>query len=196
MSLRILICDDHKIMLDGLKSILKTEKEIDSIFTCQSANEALQLMQTEQIDIALLDINMPDINGIELTKKIRLLFPSTKIIILTMNNNLGSIQQTLEAGAQGFILKNTDKRELMEGIRKVNLKGKYFSREVADILITGIYDDNKKNHKETEPKTFELTPREIEIIKLKNELSKTLLFKLIACKRIPSFNTNFLLVNL
>lgn len=167
MSLKILLCDDHKIMLDGLKSIFKTEKEIESIATCQSAKEAIDILEKEQIDIALLDINMPEINGIELTKKIRLEYPSTKVIILSMNNTLGSIQQALDAGAQGFILKNTDKKELMEGIRKVNQKGKYYSREVADILITGIIDDNnKKSSKENESRTFELTPREVEIIKL------------------------------
>jgi DNA-binding NarL/FixJ family response regulator len=165
MSLKLLLVDDHKIMLDGLKSILKNEKEISDIFICQDSNDALDIIIKEQIDIALVDINMPGINGIELTEKIKTHHPSTKVIILTMNNALGSIKQALDAGAQGYILKNTDKKELMDSIRKIATKGTYFSKEVADILITGMANSDKKISNSSE-KHYDLTPREIEIIKL------------------------------
>lgn len=164
MGLKLLLCDDHKIMLDGLKSILKTDKEFDSIHTCLNAKEALPLIEEHGIDIALVDINMPEMNGIELTKYIRQQHPSTKVIILSMNNALGSIQQALDAGASGYILKNTDKKELLEGIKKVMAKGKYYSREVADILISNMVTE--KDEQKSETKTFDLTPREVDIIKL------------------------------
>lgn len=164
MGLKLLLCDDHKIMLDGLKSIFKTDKEFDVIHTCLGAKEALQIIENEQIDIALIDINMPEMNGIELTRKIKQEFPFTKVIILSMNNSLGSIQQALDAGAAGYILKNTDRKELLDGIKKVMAKGKYYSREVAEILISNYVTD--KEEKKEDVKTFELTPREIEIVKL------------------------------
>ncbi len=164
MALKLLLCDDHKIMLDGLKSILKTDKQFDEIYAALSAKEALKILDENQIDVALIDINMPDINGIELTQQIRQAYPYTKVIILTMNNALGSIQQALDAGASGYILKNTDRKELLEGIKKVMAKGRYYSREVSEILISNMVTE--KETKKDDAKTFELTPREIEIIKL------------------------------
>lgn len=165
MALNLLLCDDHKIMLDGLKSILKSDKEFETIFTALGAKQALEILNEHQIDIALVDINMPEMNGIELTQKIKLEHPYTKVIILSMNHSIASIQQALDAGASGYILKNTDKKELLDGIRKVMQKGKYYSREVADIIISGIMDE-KNDKKEDAPQAFELTPREIEIVKL------------------------------
>ena len=163
MSLKLLLCDDHKIMLDGLKSILKTDKEFQVILGALSAAEALKILEKEAIDVTLIDINMPDIDGIELTRIIRKTYPKIKIIILSMNSSLSIIQQAIDAGASGYILKNTDKKELMEGIKKVLSKGKYYSREVAEILISGLMPQEEKK---LESKTFELTPREIEIVKL------------------------------
>lgn len=164
MGLKILICDDHKIMLDGLKSIFKADKDFEEIFTCLNAEDALVLLEDNQIDVALIDINMPIMNGIELTEKIRLTYPYTKVIILTMNNSLGSIQQALEAGAVGYILKNTDKRELLEAIRRVTTKGKYFSKEVIEVLLSN--DPIELDSKKDEIKSLELTPREMEVLKL------------------------------
>jgi DNA-binding NarL/FixJ family response regulator len=164
MGLKILLCDDHKIMLDGLKSILKNGKEFEEIHTCLNAFEALKVLEERQIDLALIDINMPGMNGIELTAKIKVEFPYTKVIILSMNNALGSIQQGLDAGAAGYILKNTDRKELLDAIKIVMAKGKYYSREVSDILISNLMTDKEIKHEDA--KTFDLTPREIEIIKL------------------------------
>ncbi|MFN0048586.1 MAG: response regulator [Cytophagales bacterium] len=164
MGLKILLCDDHQIMLDGLKSILKNGKEFDEIYTCLHANEALKVLDETQIDLALIDINLPGMNGIELTEKIKAEFPYTKVIILSMNNALGSIQQALDAGAAGYILKNTDRKELLDAIKVVMAKGIYYSREVSDILISNLM--TYKEIKKEDAKIFDLTPREIEIIKL------------------------------
>jgi len=164
MGIKLLLCDDHKIMLDGLKSILKTDKEFDEIFATLNAKEALKILDVTQIDVALIDINMPEMNGIELAQEMRNEFPYTKVIILSMNNSLGSIQQALDAGAAGYILKNTDKKELLEGIKKVMAKGRYYTREVSEILIANMVDE--KEMKKDDGKALELTPREVEIIRL------------------------------
>lgn len=164
MPINLLLCDDHKIMLDGLKSLFKTEKEFQSIHTAESAKEALEVISNEDIDVAVLDINMPDTNGIELAKIIKNRYPFIKVVMLSMNNSLPDIQQSIEAGASGYILKNANKKELLEGIKKVASKGKYYSREVSEILISGLISDG--DEKDQHPKTFELTPREIEILKL------------------------------
>ncbi len=122
-------------MLDGLKSIFKTDKEFDVIHTCLGAKEALQIIENEQIDVALVDINMPDMNGIELTKKIKQEFPYTKVIILSMNNSLGSIQQALDAGASGYILKKTKPDILIEMIKDVFDGGAPMTSSVAKKIL-------------------------------------------------------------
>lgn len=148
---KILIVDDHPIVVEGLKMVLTD-------FDCKTArtgNECLEIIRTFEPDIILLDINLPDINGIDLCKTILEKNKRTKILAISSFNQRSWITRMMDNGAKGYILKNATDDEIKTAITDV-LQGKeHFSPEIAEMII-------KKSHQE---ETF-LTRREIEILRL------------------------------
>lgn len=160
---KILIADDHRLFLDGIVSLLQTEKQFVIARTVTNGAEVLDALGKEDIDLCILDINMPVMNGITTTRQMKKLFPSVKIIILTTYNDREFISELLLAGINGYVLKNATKAELIAAIRDV-MKGKqYYSREVSDHLLHNYVDILKK---EKEAEEVLLTRREKEIVKL------------------------------
>ncbi|MCC6371889.1 MAG: response regulator transcription factor [Bacteroidia bacterium] len=168
--IRILIADDHQMFIDGLRSLLERDK---NILITGEANNGLQVMECIQKlkpDLVLLDINMPELNGINTTALIRKKYPDVKILILTMYKTKGFINGLIRAGASGYILKNTGNAELMEAINTVAGGGTFFSKDVAETLT-------EKHTKYTPLEDAVLSKREIEIIR---EMAKGLTTKQIA----------------
>ncbi len=157
--IRIILADDHKIVLEGLSSLIRNEKNIQIVGTAMDGIEALNLIQNEDVDIAVLDIEMPKLNGVELTKKIRTEYPNTKVLILTMYNQIGFIRRIVEAGANGYILKNKGAEELIQAIEEIQSGGEFFGKDVTKTLISSI-----KNTKVSGE--IKITRREIEVLKL------------------------------
>lgn len=150
------------MMIDGIVSLLKGEKKFAIIGTALNGEEALHKIAKSLPDILLTDVSMPGMGGIELTKEIKQNFPQIKILVLTMYNDREIVNEILQAGANGYILKNTGKQELLEALESLNLNNAYYSSEVVNTLI-----ENMKNPvKEKQINSSDLTEREIEIVRL------------------------------
>ncbi|MBK7761866.1 MAG: response regulator transcription factor [Bacteroidetes bacterium] len=144
--IRILIVDDHQMFIDGIKALLVNEKEIKVIGEALHGEAVLSLLEQVHADIVLLDVNMPGMDGIEATKLIRQRHPSVKILMLTMYNNTEFIFGLMNAGASGYILKNTGKAELLDAIVSVFQGKTFYSKEVSDSILQNLpKNPNEKN---------------------------------------------------
>jgi len=156
----LLVVDDHQLMIDGLSGILKEEKLIAAIYTAVNGQDAIDQVKLHEIDCVLMDINMPKINGLEATKIIKQQRPDIKIIVISMLSDTPVVIKLLKAGADGFILKNTGREELVKAIEKVMNNEKYLSHE----LNLNLY--NHLGHKKANASSdTHLTSREKEIIR-------------------------------
>lgn len=158
-TIRLLVADDHTIVRDGIVSLLQTEPAFSVVGTAGNGNEVMELLDKKEVDVCLLDINMPVLDGIETARLIREKKPGIKIIMLTTYNDKEIISELIHIGVSGYLLKNSDKQELVEAINKV-MKGRhYFSEEVENIILKGL--NEKKS-----PEMMLLTEREIQIVNL------------------------------
>lgn len=136
MNISIVIADDHQLFIDGIKSILIKEIGISIV---GEANNGLQLLQILESgikpDIILTDIRMPIMNGISATRIISKKFPAIPILVLSMYDQLSDIQEMIDAGAKGYIAKNTDKKELIAAIHIISQGKRYIGAQLADIHV-------------------------------------------------------------
>jgi len=161
--IRVLLVDDHKIFTEGLSFILANEADIQVIGECQTAAEVISLLEIEPIDVILLDINLGQDSGLDLCKYICETKPVTKVLAISMYREESFITKMLKNGANGYILKNTDRTELIKAIRTVNAGENYQSPAVTDIIMKGL-----RRQKEQEKNIYQLhfTRREQEILDL------------------------------
>ena len=160
-SIRVLIADDHQMFIDGLKALLRREKNIQIIGEVSNGIQALEFIRKNQPDLLITDISMPGMSGVELTREVKLHFPEIKILVLTIYNDREIVGEILMSEAEGYILKNTGRQELSNAINRIIGNSTYYSNEVLNIMMTRM-----KKQKNIEKNTAQLTPREIEIIKL------------------------------
>ena len=156
--IRIFIADDHEMFVDGVKALLQTMEGVEVCGSAVTGSEVLSGLADAKADVVLMDIGMPDMDGIETTQAVLKKYPSQKIIALTMYDEPHKVMKMLKAGAKGYVLKNTSKIELMEAIRAVAAGGVFYSDKIMLETIKSI------TAKE-DPLT-NLTEREIEIIRL------------------------------
>lgn len=157
--IRLLIADDHKIVLDGLVALLETEPDFRIGATAHDGHEALEQVRREDFDICLLDINMPGLDGIETTRVIREERPGCRIIILTTYGEKEIISRLLQLGVAGYLLKNSTRQELIDAIKRVAAGGYYFSDEVQASIAM--------DYAEPPPQQgIALTQREKEVLEL------------------------------
>jgi DNA-binding NarL/FixJ family response regulator len=162
--IKVIICDDHQILVQGLKSLLKDSEEIEIIATANNGQELLETLKNKKTDILLLDVDMPVMDGYETLKQVKSKYSSIKVISLTIHLDKTIIQKMMETGASGYLLKNINKSELSEAIRKVYSGKIYISDEATNSLL-----DKEKLEVKTaqlDESVEELTKREIEILKL------------------------------
>lgn len=155
--INVLLTDDHQLIIDGLKSLLKDQEDINVSAEANNGREALQILSFLPIDVVLMDIDMPVMNGIETLKEIKKQHPVVKVIILSMHNESGMIKSLIDLGANGYLLKSCSQDEVLSAIRKVAAGQSSFSTDVTMALL------NPTHH---EQKTEILTERETEILKL------------------------------
>lgn len=158
---RILIVDDHPLVLDGIQTMLRDEVSVTIAGAAKTAAEALALLANDEPDIILLDINLPDMDGLELCKKIRLTHRQAKIIGLTSTNEAGIIAGLLQRGGNGYLLKNMERTELLTAIQTV-LKGKVYLSAAANDKILEQFQQGKSSGNDLPI----LTRREKEILQL------------------------------
>ncbi len=164
-NIRVMLVDDHIMMLDGLKSLLDEESEVEVVCAVSSGEAALKELKSHNIDIVVADIHLPGMNGIELTKKLGELHPEVKVLSLTMHNEASMIHQMLQAGAWGYVVKSNNINELVDAIRIIYSGKKFLSRDVQSIVIDTVLnpDDVSQDIHTHFPK---LTNRELEILNL------------------------------
>lgn len=158
--IRLLLVDDHQIVLDGIKALLDDMPGFDCVATTDNGQKALDLLKIFEIDVILMDIDMPVMNGMEATKAVKKDYPSIKVISLTQHSEKGMVKQLLECGSDGYLLKNIDQEELATAIRKVFEGQNYFSSEVTMSLAGKTVDKTSTGLE------VELTEREVEILGL------------------------------
>jgi DNA-binding NarL/FixJ family response regulator len=161
--IKIIIADDHKMMIDGLLSMLSDEKNMEIIGVANNGEEVLKILETKNADLVLTDINMPLMNGIELTKALKQKYSSIKILALSMFGDIEHIQEMLNAGISGYVLKNTGNKELVDAINSIANGGTYYDNDVAAEMMRSLTQNNQKK---VAIEKVNLTEREIEIIKL------------------------------
>jgi len=160
LPINLLIADDHQLITEGLSQILEAEKMIGEIFTARNGKEAVDKALAENIDCVIMDINMPELNGLEATKRIKKEKPEIKIIVVSMLCDPSVVNKMLKAGADAFINKDTGKAELLKAIGKVMNNEKYISPAISNDLFMHLNDRNVN----TSADEKHLTKREIEII--------------------------------
>lgn len=156
--INVLLTDDHQIIIDGLKSLLKNQNEINVAAEANNGREALRIIDLISIDVLLMDIDMPVMNGIDTLKEIRRQNSKVKVIILSMHNEAGMIKSLIELGANGYLLKSCSQNELIDAIKKVAAGQSYFSSDVTLALLKPSANQGQSNDL--------LTERETEILKL------------------------------
>lgn len=161
--IRIALADDHQLVLDGLKALIRTQDDFEIVVEANDGRRLLQLLETVDVDLAMVDIDMPIMSGLQAIEEIKKIKPETKCIALTMHNEKGMIQKVVSAGAAAYILKNIDQEDLILAIRKVAEGGKFFSDEVTMTLAGNSSLDQSTYQNVT--LSDDLTEREIEILK-------------------------------
>ncbi len=181
--IRILIVDDHKMFVDGLESILSRERDIEIVHKCFEGKDVFNLSLLQKVDVMLLDINLPDMSGIEICKRILKLKEDLKILVLSMHDEESYITEILKSGALGYILKNTGRKELITAIRTVATGRTYFSQSITNTIMNSLMDSSKKL-KEVEVQVPKITRREKEVLNLileentNQEIAKSLFISL------------------
>lgn len=163
---KILIVDDHEVVRDGLKNILNSMDNISIAGEAGNGEDAVKMYSSLKPDLVIMDISMPGMNGIEATRVIKEKDPDARILILTMHDNQEYLNQIIRSGAKGFILKNTDKEELLEAVRTVAGGENFFSKDISKLIIDNYIRSAKETEKTDAYKEVPLTKREIEILKL------------------------------
>jgi len=152
--MKIILADDHQIILDGLTEVLKSHEELEILGQFPNGKEVIEFVQENEVDVAVMDINMPEMDGISCAKLLKRDFPTIKVIMLTMYAQKSFIDEIIKLGIEGCLLKNNSGKELYDAILRVQ-SGKFYYDKIKD------FTDSSE-----EIASYKLGDREIEIIKL------------------------------
>lgn len=159
--INLLIADDHTMFLEGIVSLLGQESEINSIKKANNGIEALNIIKTAAVDLVILDISMPEMDGIELTKILKKNYPKIKILVVSTHSNVNIISRLIRIGVNGYLLKNAEKSELLTAIHSIMAGNNYFSEETEEK-----YSHNQLKIEKQALNLTELSSREKEILVL------------------------------
>lgn len=157
--IRVLIADDHEMIRNGLSSLLRSEADIHVVETAQNGQEAIDICGRRQVDVVLMDMMMPVMNGVAATAAIRASSPEIKVLAVTINDETRFIKEALHAGASGYILKHSTKDEIVKAIKDVYAGKQHFSKDV----VAKISNEFAQGSDQSGPM---LTKKEEEVLKL------------------------------
>ena len=160
MTIRVLIADDHTIVRDGLRALLEADQDIQVVGDAANGRDAVRQAAQLGPDVVIVDIAMPELNGIEAARQICEACPSAQVIILSMHSTAEHIFQALQAGARGYLLKESAGKEVIAAIRAVHAGQRYLSQKISDQAL-----DDHARQREPGP-LARLSPREREILQL------------------------------
>lgn len=159
MSTSILLVDDHPVFLFGMRTLIQAETDMTLVGEAMSGTEAFEQINTHHPDVVIVDINLPDMNGVEITRRVRVEHPKTRVLVLTMQDDQ-TVFNALKAGASGYILKGTGGEETLRAIRAVADGESIFSPSIARRIAQHF------DHSASLPAFPELTEREREVLEL------------------------------
>jgi DNA-binding NarL/FixJ family response regulator len=166
MGLRLLLADDHEIVRKGLRALLEAEPGWQVAAEAADGRDAVEKAQQIKPDIAILDISMPSLNGLEATRQIVKGISQTKVLVLTMHDSDPLIQRVLEAGARGYLLKSDAARDLVAAVDALRRNKTFFTPKVARLVLEGYLDKSPRESSSPEGGSCRLTDRQREIVQL------------------------------
>ena len=160
--IKILVVDDHQIIIDGIKSMLDNHPIYQIVQEAANGEVALDLIRIapEDYDLIIADLNMPLLSGVELCKIVKQRYPDKRVLILSMYGSAAMVKEVIIAEADGYILKNAGKNELLNALHKISNNGTFYSDEILPVILGQI-----EKEKEVKENTSNLTDREREILK-------------------------------
>jgi DNA-binding NarL/FixJ family response regulator len=161
----IILIDDHQVVRDGLKSMLSGVKDIEIIAQAGTGKELFGILANVQADLLILDIELPDISGLEICNRIADTYPDIRVLILSMYTGEEFIFKALAEGAKGYLPKNTTRDELVEAIYSVAAGKEYYSPLISEIMLKS-YIKKAKSKKKDEINLDEISKRELEVLKM------------------------------
>jgi DNA-binding NarL/FixJ family response regulator len=161
---RIALCDDHPIVLNGLQNLLESEPDFEMVGTATNGLAALRLVVDKRPDIVLIDISMPELNGIALARRLAEEAPSVRVVVLTVYEDRAFLKQALDAGVRGYLLKRSAAESLIQAVRAVLTGGIYVDPAIADRVF--VNSAPRPGRGGDRPMMPALTERESEVLKL------------------------------
>ena len=161
--IRVLVAEDHAIMREGLRLLIEKQPDIELVCEAEDGRAAVELTRDLLPDIILMDITMPNLNGVEATRQITKEFPQIKVIALSVHSNRGFVADMLEAGAAGYVLKECLFDELVQAIEDVSAGKTYLSSRITSVVVE---DYIKRLFKVADSPLSSLTSREREVLQL------------------------------
>lgn len=145
--LRVMLVDDHQIIREGIKALLADVPGIDFVTEADNGEDALAKYEIYDVDLVIMDVQMPELDGVEATKQLMKDFPDAKVLGFTMHTEEATIGDMIKAGALGYVLKNSGKEELLQAMEKVSKGEYYFSSDVSEKLLNELVKkyQNKKS---------------------------------------------------
>ncbi len=172
-TIKVALVDDHQLLVDGIQLLLKNHPSVKITTTASNGNELIEALKHQEVDIVMLDINMPEMDGVETIKVLKKEFPKINTLILSTLDDTKLIRNMLKLGAMGYVLKNTTREELVKAIETINDNEYYFTpsiqRKVLALALPTEKEKKKKKSYNLGGHHASLTKRELEIIKLITE---------------------------
>tara|TARA_R110000796_G_scaffold183498_2_gene299990 strand:- start:57911 stop:58582 length:672 start_codon:yes stop_codon:yes gene_type:complete len=170
-NIRIVLADDHSLVRDGIRALLEEEEDLLVVAEVSNGKEAIAMVNEKNPDILIIDIRMPEMNGIDAVEALNKQGTKAKAIILSMHDSEEYILKSVSAGASGYLLKDTGKTEFIKAIRTVQQGGKYFSGDISNVLVNNLLHANKAPVETSKPRKiegnpFDLTSKELQILEL------------------------------
>jgi DNA-binding NarL/FixJ family response regulator len=183
--IRVVFADDHEVVRTGLRTLFEETEECLLVGEAGDGEQAIQLIARKKPDVAILDISMPKINGLEVARIVKEKHPEVRVLILTMYEDEGYVKEMVRAGADGYVVKNADKKEIITAVRMVASGERFFSPTISKLMIEGFIKKASTGDTKSDS-DIRLTKREIEILSF---VAEGLTSREIADKLFLSLNT-------
>jgi DNA-binding NarL/FixJ family response regulator len=188
MAIHIVVVDDHPIVRDGLVAVLSTQPDFEVVGEASSGPEAIQCVGESRPDVILLDLEMPDMDGVETLQRLRDIDPAVRVIVFTAFDTDERIVKAVQAGAQGYLLKGVPRDEIFNAIRVVHAGGALLQPVIASKLLRQVTRD-------AQPEPDPLTERELEVLRLmaQGQMNKEIAAALVISERTVKFHVSAIL---
>jgi len=163
--LRILVADDHELVRRGIRGLLRARRGWTVVGEAMNGREAVEKANRLKPDVAILDISMPDLDGLQATRQIRKAVPTTEVVVLTMHESDQMVRRVLDAGALGYVLKSDLATQLVKAVKDVSAGKQFLTPRISDMVLKGFLKTGNQVDK-TGRSQARPTPREIEVIRL------------------------------